>query len=35
MTDEKVAYIITKALPRSKHVYFKDKMGLVRKTFLV
>jgi hypothetical protein len=33
-TDEQVADILTKALPRGKHVYFKDKMGLVRNTFL-
>jgi hypothetical protein len=34
LTDEQIAYILTKALPRGKHVYFKDKMGLVRNTFL-
>ena len=33
-TDEQVVDIITKALPRGKHVYFKDKMGVVRNTFL-
>eukprot|EP00253_Pinus_taeda_P024512 PITA_24512 len=33
-TDEQVAYILTKALPRGKHVYFKDKMGVVRNTLL-
>eukprot|EP00253_Pinus_taeda_P025672 PITA_25672 len=33
-TDEQVADILTKALPRGKHVYFRDKMGVVRKTFL-
>eukprot|EP00253_Pinus_taeda_P007523 PITA_07523 len=33
-TDEKVADILTKALPRGKHVYFRDKMGVVRNTFL-
>jgi hypothetical protein len=33
-TDEQVADILTKALPRGKHVYFRDKMGLVRNTFL-
>ena len=33
-TDEQVAYIFTKALPRGKHVYFRDKMGVVRNTFL-
>jgi hypothetical protein len=32
--DEQVADILTKALPRGKHVYFRDKMGLVRNTFL-
>jgi hypothetical protein len=33
-TNEQVADILTKALPRGKHVYFRDKMGLVRNTFL-
>ena len=36
-TDEQVANILTKALPRGnpgRHVYFRDKMGLVRNTFL-
>jgi hypothetical protein len=33
-TDKKIANILTKALPRGKHVYFKDKMGLVRNNFL-
>jgi hypothetical protein len=33
-TDEQVADILTKALPRDKHVFFRDKMGLVRNTFL-
>jgi hypothetical protein len=33
-TDEQLADILTKALPRGKHVYFRDKMGLVRNTFL-
>eukprot|EP00253_Pinus_taeda_P036325 PITA_36325 len=33
-TDEHVADILTKALPRGKHVYFRDKMGVVRNTFL-
>eukprot|EP00253_Pinus_taeda_P023383 PITA_23383 len=32
-TDEQVADILTKALPRGKHVYFRDKMGVVRNTF--
>jgi hypothetical protein len=34
MIDEQIADILTKALPRGKHVYFRDKMGLVRNTFL-
>eukprot|EP00253_Pinus_taeda_P025691 PITA_25691 len=33
-TDEQVADILTKALPRGKHVYFRDKMGVMRNTFL-
>jgi hypothetical protein len=33
-TDEQVANILTKSLPRGKHVYFKDKMGVVSNTFL-
>ena len=33
-TDDQVVDILTKALPRGKHVYFRDKMGLVRNTFL-
>jgi hypothetical protein len=33
-TDEQVVDILTKSLPRGKHVYFKDKMGLVSNTFL-
>eukprot|EP00253_Pinus_taeda_P026032 PITA_26032 len=33
-TNEQVADIFTKALPRGKHVYFRDKMGIVRNTFL-
>jgi hypothetical protein len=32
--DDQEADILTKALPRGKHVYFRDKMGLVRNTFL-
>ena len=32
--DEHVADILTKSLPHGKHVYFKDKMGLVKNTFL-
>eukprot|EP00253_Pinus_taeda_P003250 PITA_03250 len=34
-TDEQVADILTKALPQGKHVYFRDKMGVVRNTFLI
>ena len=33
-TDEQVENIFTKALPWGKHVYFRDKMGVVRNTFL-
>ena len=33
-TDEQVADILTKSLPRGKHVYFRDKMGVVGNTFL-
>ena len=33
-TDEQVANVLTKSLPRGKHVYFRDKMGVVRNTFL-
>jgi hypothetical protein len=33
-TDEQVADILTKSLPRGKHVFFRDKMGLVRNSFL-
>jgi hypothetical protein len=33
-TDDQVADILTKALPWGKHVFFRDKMGLVRNTFL-
>ena len=33
-TDEQVADILTKALPRGKHVHFRDKMVVVRNTFL-
>jgi hypothetical protein len=32
-TDDQVADILTKALPWGKHVYFREKMGLVRNTF--
>ena len=33
-TDEQVADILTKSLPWGKHVYFRDKMGVVKNTFL-
>ena len=33
-TDEQVADILTKSLPCRKHVYFRDKMGVVKNTFL-
>ena len=33
-TDEQVADILTKSLSRGKHVYFRDKMGVVSNTFL-
>ena len=33
-TEEQVADILTKSLPRGKHVYFRDKMGVVGNTFL-
>jgi hypothetical protein len=33
-TDEQVADILAKSLPRGKHVYFRDKMGVVSNTFL-
>ena len=33
-TDEQVVNILTKSLPRGKHVYFMDKMGVVSNTFL-
>ena len=32
--DEQVADILTKSLPRGKHVFFRDKMGVVKNTFL-
>ena len=32
--DEQVADILTKSLPRGKYVYFRDKMGVVKNTFL-
>jgi hypothetical protein len=33
-TDEQVADILTKSLSRGKHVYFRDKMGVVSNIFL-
>jgi hypothetical protein len=33
-TDEQVADILMKALLRGKHVHFRDKLGVVRNTFL-
>lgn len=33
-TDEQVVDALTKSLPRGKHVHFRDKMGVVRNTFL-
>ena len=33
-TDEQVADILSKALGRGKHVYFRDKLGVVKNTFL-
>jgi len=33
-TDEQVGDILTKSLLRGKHVYIRDKMGVVRNTFL-
>ena len=33
-TDEQVADILMKSLPRGKHVFFRDKMGVVKNTFL-
>ena len=33
-TDEQVTDILTKSLPRGKHVYFRDKMGVVKNIFL-
>ena len=32
-TDEKVAYVLTKPLPRVKFEHFIDKLGVVRKEF--
>jgi hypothetical protein len=33
-TGEQTADILTKALPRSSFVYFRDKLGVVQNTFL-
>ena len=33
-TNEQVAKIISKDLGRGKHVYFRDKLGVVKNTFL-
>ena len=33
-TNEEVANVLTKSLPRGKHVFFRDKMGVVKNTFL-
>ena len=33
-TDEQVAYILMKSLERGNHIYFRDKMGVVKNTFL-
>ena len=33
-TDEQVADILTKSLGRGKHIHFRDKMGVVKNTFL-
>ena len=33
-TDEHVAYILTKCLGRGKHIYFRDKMGVVKNALL-
>ena len=33
-TDEQVVDILTKSLPRGKHVCFRDKIGVVGNTFL-
>lgn len=32
-TDEQIGNILTKSLPRGKHVFFRDKMGVVSNTF--
>ena len=33
-TNEQIADILMKSLPKGKHVYFRDKMGVVKNTFL-
>ena len=33
-TNEQVADILTKSLPRGKHVFFRDKIEVVKNTFL-
>ena len=33
-TDEQVAYIFTKSSGRGKHIHFKDKMEVLKNTFL-
>jgi hypothetical protein len=33
-TDENIVDILMESLPRGKHVYFRDKMGVVKNTFL-
>jgi hypothetical protein len=33
-SDEQILDILTKSLPRGKHVYFRDKIGVVKNTFL-
>jgi len=33
-TDEKTAEILTKSLERGKHVFFRDKLGVVKNPFL-
>jgi hypothetical protein len=33
-TDEQIADILATSLPRGKHVYFRDKIGVVKNTLL-
>ena len=33
-TDEQVADILTKSLGRGKHIHFRDKLGVVKNSFL-